>query len=177
MEQQKDWPELQSEITNQFQMIQIASFEEGCITGFFYHPFTNRGAEFFSELELLQMMDQWMNHIEYPQSTVRYRDFMKRKKRNPKGDEELMDSEALKDSQVLSPVGNPDCLRSGDSRATFIVRVQFRQNATWQGNIQWADAQRSKPFRSVLEMLTLMNSALGTADNAVWDEENTEQPV
>ena len=36
----------------------------------------------------------------------------------------------------------------------------FRQNATWQGSLLWADEGMEAHFRSVLEVINLMNSAL-----------------
>ncbi len=41
----------------------------------------------------------------------------------------------------------------------FLVRVQFRQNATWQGRIEWLEGNKSRPFRSLLEMAQLMQEA------------------
>ena len=45
-------------------------------------------------------------------------------------------------------------------RATFAVRVLFRQNATWQGSVTWMEKNQEESFRSVLELLLLMNSAV-----------------
>ena len=47
-------------------------------------------------------------------------------------------------------------------KVTFIIQVQFRQNATWQGTIRWADKKKAQRFRSTLEMIKLMDDALGT---------------
>lgn len=61
--------------------------------------------------------------------------------------------------------------------ATFLVRILFRQNATWQGTIQWLDGKTNRPFRSLLEMILLINEALETAEGPdavcefrTWDE-------
>lgn len=57
--------------------------------------------------------------------------------------------------------------------STFLVRVLFRQNATWQGTMQWLDEKKSKPFRSLLEMVVLMEEALNDSREPVesrsWD--------
>lgn len=45
-------------------------------------------------------------------------------------------------------------------KATFVVQVQFRQNATWQGTITWTDEKKAQRFRSTLEMIKLMDDAL-----------------
>lgn len=50
--------------------------------------------------------------------------------------------------------------------ATFVVRVFFRQNASWQGSVTWEEAGREESFRSALELLLLMDSALKEAQAA-----------
>ena len=45
-------------------------------------------------------------------------------------------------------------------KASFIVRVTRRQNATWQGSISWTERGVTKHFRSALELIKLIDSAL-----------------
>ena len=47
-----------------------------------------------------------------------------------------------------------------NSTSTFEVSVKFMQNSTWQGQIHWIENNRKQSFRSVLEMLRLMDEAL-----------------
>ena len=44
--------------------------------------------------------------------------------------------------------------------ATFEMRILFRQHASWQGELQWLERNAQQSFRSVLELITLMDSAL-----------------
>lgn len=44
--------------------------------------------------------------------------------------------------------------------ATVIVRVHFRQNATWQGEAVWMEEKKTRCFRSALELLFLIDSAM-----------------
>jgi len=44
--------------------------------------------------------------------------------------------------------------------ATFTVKVLFRQNASWQGSVSWIEGGVEESFRSVLELIFLMNSAV-----------------
>ncbi|NLM46303.1 MAG: hypothetical protein GX200_05850 [Firmicutes bacterium] len=46
--------------------------------------------------------------------------------------------------------------------AAFLIRIQFRQNTSWQGTIQWLDEKKTAHFRSMLEMILLMHEALVT---------------
>ena len=42
---------------------------------------------------------------------------------------------------------------------TFYLRIQYRCNSSWQGNIQWLDGRKSVTFRSVLELANLIHDA------------------
>ena len=54
----------------------------------------------------------------------------------------------------------PDGSKSHEGElATLAVRVLFRQNASWQGTVAWLEGSREESFRSVLELLLLMDSA------------------
>ena len=44
--------------------------------------------------------------------------------------------------------------------ATFSVKILFRQNASWQGYVSLVDTGQEESFRSALELIFLMNSAL-----------------
>lgn len=50
--------------------------------------------------------------------------------------------------------------QTGSGRATFVVKILNTQNATWQGTIDWMDGRRSEAFRSALELIKLIDSAL-----------------
>lgn len=58
---------------------------------------------------------------------------------------------------------------------TFVVRVMQHQNGTWQGKITWVDADKSMNFRSVWEMVRLMEEGLlssgdfGEEDIPKWE--------
>jgi len=48
----------------------------------------------------------------------------------------------------------------GSTKCTFEIEVKFMQNATWQGQIHWAEKNQKQNFRSVLEMIKLMDEAI-----------------
>ena len=45
-------------------------------------------------------------------------------------------------------------------RGTFVVHIDYCENSTWQGEVLWADRNERKKFRSTLELLKLVDSAL-----------------
>lgn len=50
-------------------------------------------------------------------------------------------------------------LRKG-ALATFELQVLFRQHTSWQGRLKWREKNMEQSFRSVLELILLMDSAL-----------------
>ena len=45
-------------------------------------------------------------------------------------------------------------------KGTFIIKVRNNTKDTWQGELVWADANRTEKFRSALELFELINEAL-----------------
>lgn len=43
---------------------------------------------------------------------------------------------------------------------TVIVKILEEQNNTWQGTVTWVETNRTMPFRSVLELIRLMDSVV-----------------
>lgn len=46
-------------------------------------------------------------------------------------------------------------------KQSFVIEVQSQDNHSWQGAITWVEGQKKECFRSALEMLRLIDSALG----------------
>lgn len=56
--------------------------------------------------------------------------------------------------------------------ASFLIQVQFRQNATWQGTVSWSEQKATRRFRSMLELISLMNDALVEDESlAKWSQD------
>lgn len=56
-----------------------------------------------------------------------------------------------------------------NNTGTFIVKIMNQQNSTWQGSLTWVEEQKTEYFRSVLELIKMMDEAVGT--NSVSEEE------
>ena len=48
---------------------------------------------------------------------------------------------------------------AGKPQATFVIKARSKQDATWNGQLFWAEKNETKPFRSVLELIKLIDSA------------------
>ena len=71
----------------------------------------------------------------------------------------LMNNEDLGNScAVLN-----DTIRRPGKIATFRIQILFRRNASWQGSVMWLETRHEENFRSTLELLTIIDQALGPA--------------
>ena len=117
----------------------IDSYQDGILQGRFCGP--EGSTQIFSSLtQFLVMMEQMLEQINEPQSDTLRRSFC---------------------SYLLQP--NPDVPFSSVPRgslATFELLILFRQHSSWQGILHWREQRREQSFRSVLELILLMDSAL-----------------
>lgn len=54
-----------------------------------------------------------------------------------------------------------------DRKGTFIVEIQHQEKGSWQGKVTWAEGGRKEVFRSTLELIKMMDSAVN--DNSEVD--------
>lgn len=47
-------------------------------------------------------------------------------------------------------------------RKSFVVQIMNTQNSTWQGTVTWTDGKQQQPFRSALELIRLLDSAISS---------------
>ena len=125
--------------TQQTMLICIDSYEKGVLVGQVFLPGQD-GERFDSLSQFLLRTERLMEHRGTPQSFTTPRLFAMPKKLEG----------APADISELSR----------GALATFEMRVLFRQHASWQGELQWLERNTQQNFRSVLELVTLMDSAL-----------------
>ncbi len=58
-------------------------------------------------------------------------------------------------------------------KGTFVVKIEFCQHGTWQGQVIWAEENRTERFRSALELLRLMDEAMASGAQVQVDEAKT----
>ena len=121
-------------------MIYIDSYDNSVPVGRF-QILSDPDAQFFHGLcQLLLGINRCFDQNNFPQSFSQLRTFQ-----NPR----------KQDTSSLLSTQKPGGL------ATFSVRILFRQNASWQGMVTWVEGKQQEYFRSVLELIVLMDNALG----------------
>ena len=118
----------------------IDNYENGILSGRMYNAHIPDGDSFHSTIEFLKKMESMLDEMKFPQSFRANRVFCQHPE--PK--------------VAAPPMGSPPSGAYG----TFHLKVLFRQNASWQGSVTWVEGHREESFRSVLELLLLMDSAI-----------------
>lgn len=120
---------------------------ENDISGRMYHLYCREPIPFLSAGELMIQMERLYDALNFPQAAMAGRHF--RPSRAGQINKETDRCQRVEDMEQYK-----------GEIATFVVHVQYRQNATWQGKVVWADEQRECNFRSALELIKLMDSAM-----------------
>ena len=106
--------------------------------------------EFVGVAAMLTKMEEIMDLLGYPQKYRKTRSFNQTSA--PKEGKRIP-------TEMVTYLPEENFARYTGAEATFVVRVVFRQNATWQGSIQWEEQEQRLPFDSTLEMVKLMDNA------------------
>ena len=109
--------------------------------------------------EMLDVLENIWNTIGYPQESMINRRFLAQEKLASK--KELIRVSYFDDrtkDKVKVELSEADMEKRRGEQDTFIVRIQYRQNATWQGHVTWVDENKTVPFRSALELIKLIDS-------------------
>lgn len=128
-----------------------------------YHKYSREPSKFRDLNDFLISVEQLMDQIGYPQTALRNRNFFE----SPKNERKRGMQQVRTADEILNEAGRT---------ATFVVNIQYRQNATWQGKVFWAEAEKSCNFRSALELLKLMDNALEKADENAQENITKEVP-
>lgn len=128
--------------------IRVTSYHGRCLKGILSGVRFESGLIFRSTMELLSQIESMMDQANLPQRNEESRTFQ----------------------PAAQPAGGEPGAAAGDTApaiACFHLNIMFRQNATWQGCLFWADRGMEANFRSVLELLKLMDNALSGAGETV----------
>ena len=119
----------------------------GDLQGILMHQATQRKWRFDTLTEMLKICDRCLSCMGGPQHTHRLRAF----------------GGNLEKEEISPMEFNGTGPWQPDEPNTFIIRVQHRQNASWQGSVQWVEGGKEQHFRSALELIKLMDEALEEA--------------
>lgn len=134
------------------------------LQGRMYHSYSASPGIFQSTEQMTFQMEELYEKLQFPHASTNERSFKDEKKPYHQAEERV---QIMSDQELLSKHGD---------LGTFIVRVQHRQNSSWQGRITWMEQDKTINFRSVWEMIKLIESAVDTVSEEEEDEETPNWP-
>ena len=118
----------------------VDSYEGKVLRGRLYNAALHEAAPFANLMQFLLQVESLLEQLQFPQSFDTSRTFSR---------------------PAAKPVETGGLPGSRDGAcATVRIRILFRQNASWQGTVSWLEGGQEEGFRSVLELVKLMDSAL-----------------
>lgn len=120
-------------------LVCVDSYHNGVLQGRFYNPYMSAEQPFQSLTQFLQGMEATLETMEFPKAYTATRTFA---------------------PLPGCSTGPPLSQCQPGAQATFAVKILFRQNASWQGSVTWLEGKREQSFRSVLELILLVSTAL-----------------
>ena len=137
---------------------------ESRLSGRMYHGYSTEAVEIREIEQLLFELEHFFDSINFPYPSTNERKFQKEE--THRGQIETK----------VKKVSDEELLKKHGDIGTFIIRVQHRQNSSWQGRITWMDKDKTISFRSVWEMIKLIASALDTVSGLEENEEEKSWP-
>ena len=117
----------------------VDDYQDGVPQGRVYNQSQEKGKVFRCLSQFLREMEKTLDCMQFPKAYTTTRTFA---------------------PIPSSGVPSPEAEHAAGSLATFVVRVLFRQNASWQGSVTWLEGKQEQSFRSALELIFLISSAL-----------------
>ena len=126
-------------------VVYVDSYDDGILSGWFMDGY-QQVQRFFSLSQFLLKMEQMLDDMQMPQGYTLLRRYGPQRMELPEG---------LQQPGIAG------------TKATFELKVLFRQHTSWQGVLLWREKNREHSFRSVLELVSLMDSALQNAEGGM----------
>ncbi len=119
--------------------------------GHLHHVKSKQICSFSNVLEMALLIQAKLEKVGFPQSATEKRCWTNANPATGMEDRPDQRREKMRERKsTVTPKGGP----------TFFIRISYRQNASWQGSIQWLEGKSTRFFRSHLEMVMLMQEAV-----------------
>lgn len=128
-------------------LISIDSYESKLMAGRLWCGHEGKESRFDNLMQLLLLIVKALGELDSPE------EYMKCKSFSP------CDFRENNTLCVPKEVSEPE----QGALATFKLKILFRQNASWQGTVTWVEGKQEQSFRSALELILLIDSALAHA--------------
>lgn len=145
-------------------MLQVQKQSDGQLRGSIHNLYLKQPQTFSGLADAILQIDAMMDGLYNPQACTEHRNFFsseKEMKNDTAAQREAYYQWLHKGKKVVRQYWTEQSLQLDSCGSqTFYIHVRFRQHSSWQGEISWKQGDRKISFRSVLELLHLLDSAL-----------------
>ncbi len=134
-------------------LVHVDSYEHGVPVGRYYNLYREETDTFLSMSQLILKLEQSLNVDDVPQAFNKVRSFY------PSVGYSMNTYRMAEASKAWGRRGK---------LGSFVIQISFRRNASWQGTVVWIEEDLTQNFRSVLELMVLLDSALGQKETSEW---------
>ena len=121
-------------------VVNIDSYHDGIMAGQLFYPHHNEAGQFRSFVQMVLKMEQKLEEPDAPQAYNVIRTFFP--------------------PYLLNKDEEDGYFPRAGKLATFSLHIMYCQNTSWQGTIHWLEKNQFQKFRSVLELMLLIDSAI-----------------
>ncbi len=123
--------------------------DHGIFKGRLYHHFHDGPVAVGSFLDMTRRLEDLFDEMQFPRPGLKMRSFQQK---------QAAPAQREKEREII--MSDKELLTQHGDLGTFIIRVQQRQSGTWQGRVTWADQNKTVHFRSILELIKLIESGI-----------------
>ncbi len=134
----------------------INSIQKDRVCGSLYHFYQRESIPFTDLGQALSIMEKLFDSLHFPRPANSDRMFSNRQTDPNRGGNTQMEK-TVTDQELSGHRGD---------LGTFIIRVQHRENSSWQGRVTWLEEDRTLNFRSIWELVKLVENAIDTVDDS-----------
>ncbi len=127
----------------------VDDYNGGEMQGRLYHAYLEEPLVFHNVVALLKLLGSLFDSYDFPQVSMKSGSFKP---------QDIVPKDYLTEKVVIHTPTQYNRNMMRGKKGTFWIRVLFRQNATWQGNIKWVEEGSKANFRSALELIMLLDS-------------------
>jgi hypothetical protein len=125
----------------------VDQYRGGDAAGRIYHCYSENPEMFSNVIQMVEKIEDFFDNISFPQASTQVRAFRK--------------TEPAKKKEMKKVVTPPQVVENKGELGTFLLHVQYRQNSSWQGDVEWMEGDMGcMQFVSVLELLKIFNNVL-----------------
>ena len=126
----------------------IDAYENHELSGRIMHPWSEEAISFVSCMELMEKMEALYDAWDYPEAAQSTRVFIRHR------------SEATPRGFASKEQAPRDIWGERGRLASFFVRTEMRQHASWQGIAAWIEGDRRFTFSSTLELFRAIDQSV-----------------